>query len=222
MAYEYVFESEYARYRADCSTVLWNTCTRLRKEGITAQFVLIGSGGRNLVTRNGNGPFDLDYNLNIIKAPDDYLKDLSKLKETVRVALNASEGFECFAPSHDSTSCLTAILYFNDSPEIEFSFDVAIVAKNQIGNYMRLIHNKNAFGLGNDQYIWNEIPDSHDVKEKAKWIKSEGLWQEVRDRYLRLKNMYLSLSDKDHPSFVIYVEAVHQVYQKYTGRVLIK
>ena len=222
MAYEYVFESEYAKYRADCSTVLWNTCARLREKDISAQFVLIGSGGRNLVTRNGNGPFDLDYNLNIIKASENYWKDLSKLKDTIRVALNASEGFECFAPSHDSTSCLTAILYFEESPEIEFRFDVAIVAKNQNGKYMRLIHNKNAFGFGNDQYTWNEIPNSNDVKEKAKWIKSEGLWQEVREQYLWLKNMYLSRSDKDHPSFVVYVEAVHKVYQNHTGRAIIK
>ena len=90
-----------------------------------------------------------------------------------------------------------------DSPNVEFSFDVAIIKKNPNGNYMRLIHNKNAYALGWDQYTWNEVPNSHQVKDKADEIKEEGLWQEVRDRYLEKKNMYLSWQDRNHPSFVV-------------------
>lgn len=215
MAYEFVYESEYDAYRSNCSKVLTETCKRLKRKDIIAQFILIGSGGRNLVTRNGNGPFDLDYNLNIIKAPDSYWNDLRKLKDTVRVALNDSEGFECFSPAHDSTSCLTAVLHFDDSPAMKFSFDVAIVAQNDNGNYLRLVHNKNAWGLGFDQYTWNEIPSSYDVKEKAKALKVAGLWEKVRSRYLELKNTYLIFPDKNHPSFVVYVESVNQVYHQY-------
>jgi hypothetical protein len=215
MAYEFVYESEYDAYRSDCSKVLTETCKRLKRKDIIAQFILIGSGGRNLVTRNGDGPFDLDYNLNIIKAPDSYRDDLRKLKDTVRVALNESEGFECFSPAHDSTSCLTAILHFNNTHAVEFSFDVAIVKQNENGNYLRLVHNKNAWGLSFDQYTWNEIPFSYDVKEKAEALKDAGLWEKVRSRYLELKNRYLIFRDKNHPSFVVYVEAVNQVYHQY-------
>ena len=215
MAYEFVYASEYAAYRSNCSEVLRETCKRLKRKDIIAQFILIGSGGRNLVTRNGNGPFDLDYNLNIIKAPGAYSNDLRKLKDTVRVALNESEGFECFSPAHDSTSCLTAILHFKNTPAVEFSFDVAIVTQNKNGNYLRLVHNKNAWGLSFDQYTWNEIPFSYDVKEKAEALKDAGLWEKVRSRYLELKNRYLIFRDKNHPSFVVYVEAVNQVYHQY-------
>ena len=215
MAYEFVYASEYDAYRSDCSKVLMETCKRLKRKDIIAQFILIGSGGRNLVTRNGNGPFDLDYNLNIIKAPDAYSNDLRKLKDTIRVALNESEGFECFSPAHDSTSCLTTILHFKNTPAVEFSFDVAIVTQNENGNYLRLVHNKNAWGLSFDQYTWNEIPFSYDVKEKAEALKDAGLWEKVRSRYLELKNTYLFWGDKNHPSFVVYVEAVNQVYHQY-------
>ena len=90
--------------------------------------------------------------------------------------------------------------------------------KNPNGNYMRLIHNKNAYALGWDQYTWNEVPNSHQVKDKADEIKEEGLWQEVRDRYLEKKNMYLSWQDRNHPSFVVYVEAVNEVYNRYFNR----
>jgi len=105
-----------------------------------------------------------------------------------------------------------------NTPNVEFSFDVAIITKNKNGNYMRLIHNKNVYALGLDQYTWNEVPRSHQVKDKADELKEAGLWQEVRDRYLEKKNMYLSWQDRNHPSFVVYVEAVNEVYNRYFNR----
>ena len=218
MAYEFVYESEAKLYRSDCSDVLKKTCELLKEKGISAQFSLIGSGARNMITRNGDGPYDLDYNLSIMRAEERYWSDLRLLKETVRNALNWAERNEFFSDAQDSTSCLTAILYFEKSPDIKFKFDVAITTKNKNGNYMRLIHNKNVYALGLDQYAWNEVPNSHQVKDKADEIKEEGLWQEVRDRYLEKKNMYLSRQDRNHPSFVVYVEAVNEVYSQHFGR----
>ena len=125
-------------------------------------------------------------------------------------ALNRAERREFFSDAQDSTSCLTALLHFKDTPNVEFSFDVAIIKKNPTGNYMRLIHNKPW-----NQYTWNEVPRSHQVKDRTDEIKKEGLWQEVRDKYLEKKNMYLSWQDHNHPSFAVYVEAVNEVYNKY-------
>ena len=190
--YRIVDEAECRKYRSDCSAVLKKVCFLLKEKGISAQFSLVGSGARNMVTRNGSGPFDLDYNLEIVKVPEEYQRDLRHLKDTIRVLLDRAADMKYFSKSQDSTSCLTALLHFKDEPEIEFSFDVAIVTRNSKGNFCRLIHNKNALGFGEDQYVWNEIPDSHDVAQKAKRLKSEGLWLDVRDRYIERKNMYLS------------------------------
>lgn len=139
-----------------------------------------------MVTRNGNGPFDIDYNLEIIKAPDEYWNDLSHLKNTVRILLDKAEGLTYFSESQDSTSCLTALLHFKDEPAFEFSFDVAIVAKNSDGTLCRLIHNKNVWEYGNDQYVWNEVPSSHNIAQKVKQIKINDLWLDVRERYIYL------------------------------------
>lgn len=169
-----------------------------------------------MVTRKENGPFDLDYNLEIIKAPDEYRKDLRHLKDTVRILLDEATGLHYFSESKDSTSCLTSILHFKDESTVEFSFDVAIVAKNTDGTLCRLIHNKNAWGYGIDQYVWNEVPYSRDVTIKARQIKAAGLWLDVRNEYVSLKEMYLSRWwDKEHPSFVVYIEAVNNVCNKY-------
>ena len=81
-----------------------------------------------------------------------------------------------------------------------------------------LRHLQSQYALGLDQYAWNEVPNSHQVKDKADEIKEEGLWQEVRDRYLEKKNMYLSRQDRNHPSFVVYVEAVNEIYNRYFDR----
>ena len=59
-----------------------------------------------------------------------------------RNALNKAERKDFFSDAMDSRSCLTTLLHFNDSPNVEFSFDVAILTKNRDGDYMRLIHNK--------------------------------------------------------------------------------
>lgn len=162
-----------------------------------------------MITRNGDGPYDLDYNLLVMKADNEY-RDPRSLKDTIRNALNKAVGGKFFSDAQDSTSCLTALLHFKDTPNVEFSFDVAIIKKNPNGNYMRLVHNKPW-----NQYTWNEVPRSHQVKYRADDIKEEGLWQEVRDKYLEKKNMYLSWQDHNHPSFAVYVEAVNEVYNKY-------
>ena len=217
MAYEFVYESEAKRYRSDCSRILKKTCELLRAKGISAQFTLVGSGARNMITRNGDGPYDLDYNLLVVKADDEY-RDPRLLKDTIRNALNKAVGGKSFSDAQDSTSCLTALLYFKDTPNVKFSFDVAITTKNKNGNYMRLMHNKNVYALGLDQYTWNEVPNSHQVEDKADELKKAGVWQKVRDRYLEKKEMYLSRQYHDHPSFVVYVEAVNEVYSQHFGR----
>lgn len=217
MAYEFVYESEAKRYRSDCSRTLKKTCEVLRAKGISAQFTLVGSGARNMITRNGDGPYDLDYNLLVVKADDEY-RDPRLLKDTIRNTLNKAVGGKFFSDAQDSTSCLTALLHFKDTPNVEFSFDVAITTKNKNGNYMRLIHNKNVYALGLDQYTWNEVPNSHQVKDKADELKKAGLWEKVRDRYLDKKNMYLSRQDHNHPSFLVYVEAVNEVYNERFNR----
>lgn len=74
-----------------------------------------------------------------------------------------------------------------------------------------MIHNKGY----SDSFTWNEVPSSHNVKEKADILKRNSLWNEVRETYLNKKNMYLRRHDDNHPSFVVYVESVNEVYNKY-------
>ena len=212
--YEYVVEKEVKRYRSECSHILEQLRDLLNTEyGINTQFSLVGSGGdsRNMVTRNGDGPYDLDYNLIILAMSNEYWNDLRKLKDIVRNSLNKIVKDTLFSDGKDSHSVITSILHFTDTPKVKFSFDMAILAKNSKGNFCRLIHNKGY----SDSFTWNEVPSSHNVKEKADILKRNSLCNKVRETYLNKKNMYLRRNDDNHPSFVVYVESVNEVYNKY-------
>lgn len=208
--YEFVNHAEVEQHQKCCSEKLQSLCATLKKDGITAQPILIGSGARNLVTRNGAGAFDLDYNLEIIRMPAEYDQDPFALKNRVMTLLNKQLEGTYFSDAKDSTSVITAVLHFTDTPQVQFSFDIGIIKKNKKGNYCRLTHQKD--GQSHGTFTWCEIPTSAQVGEKASAIKKAGKWVAVRQRYLELKNRYLKGNDRNHPSFVVYVEAVNQIF----------
>lgn len=213
--YDYFKDKEYLkRARNTCSKIMIAVQEEARRQGINCQFFLIGSGAKNLITyqvrRDNKVYIDFDYNLHIISCND--WEDKRTIKETVRKAFNkvwkkeyGKEGIQ------DSKSSLTTnLIYFNDYPNIFFSIDLGIIVRDKNNKTYRLIHDK-IF----DGYSWDSVPDSSDVSRKAKELKAYYLWDckdGVRDVYLRLKNMYLSRNDDNHPSFVCYIEAVNQVY----------
>lgn len=203
-----------------CSEIVSEVEKEVRDQGIECQFFLIGSGGRNMVTylerRDGNIYIDFDYNLNIISYYDWY--KTRELKNTVKEAFNSiwrkrygNKGIQ------DSTSSLTSpCVYFEDEPNIFFSIDLGIVTLNVDGEWERLIHDKTI-----DSYHWDTVSPSKGINEKAKILKQNYHWDGkngVRERYLEIKNRYLSQNDHNHPSFVCYIEAVNEIYQKYGKR----
>lgn len=212
----YVFATgnEVYKYRSYCSSILTELRDVLFEYDINVQFILVGSGGRNMVTRNGNGPFDLDFNMRIIYMPDEYWDNPGKLKDRVIAELNRIVHGSWFSDGKDSTSVITSLIH-NSQTGVEFNFDIAIIAENEDGTLCRLIHQKNYWPT---RYIWNEVPNSKNVKAKADELKKNHLWSEVRDRYLDYKNLYLERRDTDHPSFICYIQAVNDAYNAMKSR----
>lgn len=203
--YEYVAKREVTGYRAYCSDVLNRLKMKLEKEhDIRAYVTLIGSGAENMVTRNGKGPFDLDYNLVLTFIPQEYEKSLKRLKDLIREILDGLVD-KRFKPGKDSTSSITYLVHAKDGKTVVFSFDVALIREK--GGRSRLIHDKKK-----DIFTWNQIRDSGDLDKKVAVIKKGGRWKDVRDIYRELKNMYLKKGDQDHSSFVVYIQAVNQIY----------
>lgn len=201
------------RARFDSSRMLKNLEDLLREEyNINSQVFLVGSGGRNLVTCNGDGNIDFDYNLNIISCED--WNNAKEIKENVRKAFNRIMRSEGLSDVQDSTSAITtSLMWFEDKPNNKWSIDLCIVTKNNEGEWERLIHEKTSFSCL-DRYYWNTAPNSKRYHDKVNAIKSiPGTWDQLfRPKYLDRKNFYLKRNDYNHPSFVCYIEVVNDVY----------
>lgn len=201
------------RAKKTCSDIMKELMDLLRDEyDISSQYLLVGSGARNMVTQNANKPIDFDYNLNVFNG---FMLDASELKETVRKALNRVMNGLTLSDVEDSTSSLTSKpIMFNDDHELQFSIDVCIVTKDKKESWQRLIHKKTG-DSHKDTYYWNIAPCSKKHISKANAIKSvPGWWEAVREHYLALKNKYLTQNDHNHPSFICYIQAINDVYSQ--------
>ena len=216
MSYDYVPKKEFTPYLIFCSSKTNQLKQALKKKGIACTFYCIGSYARNKVTRNGNAPFDLDYNLEIEGEIPKKSSDLQKLKDLVRSAMdsliakdkNYHLNYSC---GKDSTSAITYILHKKDSNIVDFSFDIGIVSRKKKGNLQRLIHDKH-----NNRFLWNEVADSKETAKRAKELKLAGHTDEIKSEYLMKKNFYLQEGTTEaHPSFNIYIETINELYYKH-------
>lgn len=213
--YHYIQDKNFLkRLRGTCSDIVNQLVQSINNDSImTVKAELVGSGAKNLITQNECEPIDLDYNLCIIDAKNINIYDGGAIKEYIRKQFNKILSSNGWGDCDDSTSALTTEKrVFKKGNKTAFRIDVAITCKYN-DRWQRLIHQKTGF-VNLDMYYWNEVRDSRGLEEKARVIKAEHLWEEVRTTYLEKKNFYLCRNDYTHPSFVIYVEAVNQVYNK--------
>lgn len=199
---------------AVCSNLINELVQYINNEDyLRVEAILIGSEARNLITQNDKESIDLDYNLNITKINGN-INDGKKLKEYIRKAFNIVLKRNNWGDCKDSTSALTTekrrVAKGNDT---EFSIDLAITYEDNSGLRHRLIHDKTGT-IVLDRWYWNQSPNSKQLKQKARRLKEANLWDDVRETYQKKKNMYLRRNDNDHPSFVCYIEAVNEIYNR--------
>ncbi len=210
--YHYLDDKEFvSKMRNLCGDIMQDLCHILKEDyDIGATFYLVGSGARNLIMQNNNEPVDLDYNLEIIRCED--FEDCRYIKECVRKSFNKALKVNDLDDCNDSTVPLTTeLIYFTEGNDTEFRMDVCITVRDEDDNYYRLLHEKTGFVLY-DRYFWNIAPNSKRINERVNYIKKSGKWMMVRQQYEKIKNMYLTHNDNNHPSFICYVEAVNNIY----------
>lgn len=210
--YRYLNDKEFLRkMRALSGEIMQLLCHYLKEDyNIGSTFYLVGSGAKNLILQNNNEPVDLDYNLEIVRC--EVSDDCSCLKECARKTFNKCLREYNLPDCEDSHSSLTSKrISFREGNPTEFSIDICITIRDKNDNYYRFIHEKTGLTY-QDRYFWNMAPQSKQLKKKVAYIKEHSGWNFVREQYLKIKNLYLSENNNDHPSFVCYVEAVNNVY----------
>ena len=209
------------RMRAHCSDIVNRLGQAINSDGkMRVKQYLVGSGAKNLIVQNGKEPVDLDYNLEIIDSGAFGINDCREIKIYVQGKFDEVLKKAGWGNSQDSTSALTTEKrHFVQGTQTEFSIDVCIVATDRESKWYRLIHEKTGRVI-TDCYYWNEAPQSKGLCDRVMWIKKNQYWNEVRDTYLEKKKMYLSRNDFNHPSFIVYIETVNEIYCKYHAGLL--
>ena len=114
-------------------------------------------------------------------------------------------------PPQDSTSVMTLRVVDTENSRIEYGCDLAIVFYSDDGRMHYLHSHKNGgysfYPRGGSEYI------DEKVDEILEYYGEKDGWSSIKDMYLRIKN---SNRDPDKRSFMLYIEAVNNVYDKYS------
>jgi hypothetical protein len=214
--YHFVEDKEFLKKLKNTCSGIINELVQMinNEEALEVEAHLVGSGAKNLITQNEEEPVDLDYNLCILTCNEFNINDGKSIKEYIRKSFNKVLKRNGWGDCQDSKSALTTeYRVFNTGNQTSFSIDLCIVTEDG-DRWWRLIHKKTGY-VQTDEWIWNEGKNSKGLRNKVEWLKDNNLWNEVRDAYLDKKNMYLRRNDYNHPSFICYIEAVNEVYDKH-------
>lgn len=206
--YNYVKDKEeLAELKRACECIIKRVQKSELRNYFTFQFNLIGSGKYNLITQNGDGEYDLDYNFILQKDKKDLFSNPERIKELFINAFNEVNPDLGFEPTENSTSVITSKLIYEN--RLHFSFDVAILCEGYNGNYLKIVFNKPT-----GQYYWNEIKSSKNYQTKIEALKAQNAWGEARKIYIDKKNRYLS-QQNNRSSFSILLETLNELCSKY-------
>jgi hypothetical protein len=207
--FEYITKNELKPVKHQVEDIIHNLQDELRQEGVTFQYKIIGSGGKNLVTRvvNGNTGFDFDYNFVVQKDANLDAKELKLLFiGKLEIVIEDSE----YNHVSNGKKVMTIKVIDQENSSIVHSCDFAITIEylddDKELNQEILIHQSN------NNYFWNQKPSRINYTLKLSNLKENGLWAELREEYITLKD---NNQDENKKSFTLFHEAINNVYNQY-------
>lgn len=207
--YEYVSRAELKDSKEQAEKIIRDLQSRLRVESVTFDVKLIGSGGKNLVTKvvGGNTGFDFDYNFIIQKDNNFSPKELRLLFVHKIEELISNTRYSKVSNGKQSFSIQVVD---KKKSQIIHGCDFAIVKEyiDDNNNFKQEI----LVQYANNLYHWEDRPISKNNTVKVSNLRANGLWKEVRDEYLKIKN---NNRDENKKSYAMYYEAVNNVYDRY-------
>ncbi len=176
------------------------------------KYKIVGSYSRNMITydANSNIGYDFDINLEIF---DIETRNAKQIKHIFLNAIGKIVKKYGYSNPKDSTSVITIKKIDTKKSRILSSCDFCIVYNYEdeegydCQDYIKFVKNKGT-------YIWNERSYGYYMlPDKIDWLKDPeiNLWNDVRVRYLELKN---ENTDENLHSRTLFAQAVHQICQK--------
>ncbi len=204
--FEYVSKKEYMPVKKELIELI-NMVQNEVRDSFTFRFDFIGSTSRNMITREVNGNKGYDFDVNIRVNDDDENYSARKIRDILKRAFDKYSHLFSYDYVEDSSRVITIKVKDKKNARILHSCDFAVVYDCNDGKQQYIRYNKNQ-----NTYVWEYQSDSfYRLEEKIKWIKDNGLWQEVRNKYLSNKE---NNSDSNKKSRSIFAETIAQVYNE--------
>ncbi len=204
--YEYVPKRSAAPYRREIEEIIKAVQNEVR-DYFTFQPRFIGSSSRNMITYDPMTNIGFDFDVNIEVNDDDEEYTPEELRTILREAFTRVSRHYGFQKCEDSTRVLTIKKIDYEHSSVFYSCDIAIVFFGEEGQrYIR-------FNKETQRYTreLQQLSDSC-LEERADELRTNGLWNEVRDIYLFKKN---NNTNPDKHSRSLYAEAVNECYRSY-------
>ncbi|MCR1809191.1 hypothetical protein [Haploplasma modicum] len=202
--FEYVRNDEASKIKSDISFLIRELQKSLKEEGVTFNPVLVGPSKENFVTREVNGTtgIDIHYNLLLQKYPDKTAKQLRMLFLSTINNILKNKGFKNTINNYQS---ITALMPDRIEKEVIHSIDFAIVIDKKEQQDILIYDRKNS------EYFFETRESINLLDDLTYDIKNNGLWEDLRDLYLNMKNYN---DNKDIRTFEIYKEAIKNIMKK--------
>lgn len=202
--FEYVRNDEASKIKSDISFLIRELQKSLKEEGVTFNPVLVGPSKENFVTREVNGTtgIDIHYNLLLQKYPDKTAKQLRMLFLSTINNILKNKGFKNTINNYQS---ITVLMPDRIEKEVIHSIDFAIVIDKKEQQDILIYDRKNS------EYFFETRESINLLDELTYDIKNNGLWEDLRDLYLNMKNYN---DNKDIRTFEIYKEAIKNIMKK--------
>jgi hypothetical protein len=202
--FEYVRNDEASKIKNDISFLIRELQKSLKEEGVTFNPVLVGPSKENFVTREVNGTtgIDIHYNLLLQKYPDKTAKQLRMLFLSTINNILKNKGFKNTINNYQS---ITVLMPDRIEKEVIHSIDFAIVIDKKEQQDILIYDRKNS------EYFFETRESINLLDELTYDIKNNGLWEDLRDLYLNMKNYN---DNKDIRTFEIYKEAIKNIMKK--------
>jgi hypothetical protein len=202
--FEYVRNDEASKIKNDISFLIRELQKSLKEEGVTFNPVLVGPSKENFVTREVNGTtgIDIHYNLLLQKYPDKTAKQLRMLFLSTINNILKNKGFKNTINNYQS---ITVLMPDRIEKEVIHSIDFAIVIDKKEQQDILIYDRKNS------EYFFETRESINLLDDLTYDIKNNGLWEDLRDLYLNMKNYN---DNKDIRTFEIYKEAIKNIMKK--------
>lgn len=211
--FEYVSKEEWLPVRDDLFEIIHKVQHEVSQH-FTFQFCLVAGCARNMITRDRESNTGFDFDVNIEINDPERLYSPRKIRNILRAAFDKvthPDGFQSvwYGFAEDSVRTLTVKVKDRANSNIVHRYDFCIVTTDDKGHQKYIRYNTT-----HRKYTWEyQTKDNAELPEKIKWIEKQGLWWQVRSRYLYKKNRN---KDPNKLSRSIFAETVDEIWEKNT------